>query len=331
MNTSSKLAIGFGVSCGVLIIILITVLVLITEKVNGGEMLKTAIAGAFNNKNKCNTPGVDCRFIQDTTVSVPTILTTSTAFSVPIASFGAQLTATLEAATMSGVDPKPLPNTQTLALISTAESKNICWIVQTAAADQIWIVFRGTETDQEWKSDFDTEQVTFFGTDDLVHRGFNTIYDMAKGPIRNVLASHTFSTLLICGHSLGAALSILCAADFIRTPFTGASDSNSNNLDIRTYVFAPPKVGNQSFVNTVSNSVGTVLKELNCVANQEDVVPTLPLSVEPNFSDPGNPSLYAQFPLHVFTENWGSLSLNHMLPVYIKNLSNLTQCSASHA
>ena len=319
MDTSTKLAIGFGISCGVLLTILIIVIIIIVRKLKSGNILKTAILTAFKNKNECDTPGVLCEFTPDTALLPPIIGLSRGIFSTSIARYGAELTTRLREATGNMMEPENLTSITTLGLINTVESKNICWITQNSDKSQTWIVFRGTHNAVEWERDFDTVQVPFFNNGDLVHRGFNNIYESIKTQIRDILNSIQSTTLIISGHSLGAALGILLTADLIRDPLVVRPS-------IRTYVFAPPKVGNTKFVNNVTNAIGATIMDFYCVANKHDIIPTLPLSVEPNFNDPENPNLYEQFALYTFSENWGSLLLNHSMPIYIKNIDNLNMC-----
>jgi len=305
------------------VILALSVTVIIIMGVIFGEEMKVAgiveggFKGAVNNDAMCHDPGVHCTFVPDPSVTPPPIDNPGHKYSVDTAAFGAQLVATLEAAKNSNKAPLPLPNTMQLALLSTNSDKNIAWVVQTTDLQQVWVVFRGTQTETEWKQDMDWKQAAWDDSGEaLVHHGFLNIYHQLKTPIRQaiVAAKITTGVLFITGHSLGAALSLLCAAD------TG---TDMVVPDTRVYIFAPPRTGNKAFMKLVQASK---LLELYCLGNHTDVVPTLPLAVTPNFTNYADPWMYAQFPLMMFYANWGSITYNHTMPCYIAHLNMVTLC-----
>jgi predicted lipase len=71
---------------------------------------------------------------------------------------------------------------------------------------------------------------------------------------------------LVTGHSLGAALALLCAADLKRSGVVGSG--------IKLYDYGSPRVGNRAFANYMYNLLGSgaVMR----VVHAKDAVPHLP-------------------------------------------------------
>jgi hypothetical protein len=295
------------------IIVIVIFGVVFGKEASMGKKVGGAFKGAVDNDAKCNNPGVICTF-QPTGAPPPLIAPNPNTYSPAEAAFAAQIIAVLEAALQNNVEPVQLDGTLKLALLSTPKNKNICWVLQSPGA--VWVAYRGTETLDEWKQDFDLKQTQWGGdTGMLVHSGFNGVYLDLKDDLAAVLKQHVTNetVLYVCGHSLGAALALLCTSDLQQNP-TATSD-------VRTYVFAPPRTGNPAFVNTtVAHSNGAI----HALANHADIVPDLPLPVEPNFQHYNSPWFYQQFPLLTFDVNWGSWILNHTLPVYIAHLDSVS-------
>jgi predicted lipase len=245
--------------------------------------------------------------------------------------------------------PTPF-NFQQLALLSTPEDSAIGWILSTGDAStqlaaaplfstsvvttstssqaQLWIVFRGTQTKHEWIQDFDWVQVPVHESAPsmLAHRGYVNIYNALKTQIQTALVQfygqYNDGAVIICGHSLGAGLALVCAHDFHRLVQCSALRTTmSIPLSLPfVYVLAPPRTGNRAFIDQLTT---TFAGNLWAIANDSDIVPTLPFAVQPNMTKGGVPWLYAQLPLQRFDVNWGSWDLNHMLPIYINYLKSI--------
>ena len=259
-------------------------------------------------------------------------------FSVSAAKFAAQLVSISEKAAANHV--KPESNREDISVLATLSGKsanknvNLGWVLKVeepqnvgeeTQRDQLWVVFRGTQTKPEWRQDFQMSQVKFSAeTETLVHQGFYAAYvEIQKELISTITtfyaeaaAQKRSTTLYITGHSLGAAVALLAVADLVKSlrPLI---------TDVRCYAFAAPRVGNNMFVNTVMDLSKSVLKEFAVFANSDDIVPSVPLAVQPNLDNPDTPWLYAQFPMNSFAANWGSWTHNHTLPVHIAYLNKL--------
>jgi triacylglycerol lipase len=329
--TYKQATIALAVTLGALLVLLVVVYEAVVKKrLASIKRIKDAIKTAADNDLMCDEPGVICDFEADRTVQPP--VPTEQGYSSVAAKFGAQLVAILEYANLDYENPVPLPNTTVLTMLNgindnkTSDPDNdrlqhIGWILKVDNMDEIWVVFRGTQTKPEWSIDFSLNQVGLGGDVAInVHEGFYNAYLELQSQIVDVLRTNmTPNTVVyVAGHSLGAALSVFCAANL-------ATSKDLPISDVRLYAFAPPKVGNQAFVDFVRNL--PPVKELNLIANDADIVPLMPLAVQPNTDNPDQPYYYAQFPLLTFNANWGSWVHNHVMPVYIAHLDLLSkQC-----
>lgn len=297
-----------------------------------------AIQSAADNANMCDTPGVQCDFQPDASVQAPSALDSK--YNVPTAKFAAQAVAVLEDAMLDFHTPAALPGTRIVAFFSGVNTnkeggkpsndrnKNIAWmLVPESSAQQVWLCFRGTQTKAEWQIDFTTNLVPWpeISSDPtfLVHQGFKEalleLVDDIVTELQPLVKAAPDIHVFVAGHSLGASLAALCTLYLLRSGYK----------NVHTYVFAPPRTGNSTFVQHVLQYTQSgQLVEFNAIANVADLIPQLPLSVQPNLDMPSEPLLYAQFPLYMFQDNWGSWVHNHVMPVYIANLANVSFVNA---
>jgi hypothetical protein len=161
------------------------------------------------------------------------------------------------------------------------------------------IAFTGTEFISEWQSDIEFEQVAptslnGYKTGVLIHQGFYDIYIAIRDQLWNWWNNNQswVKTLYITGHSLGGALSTICAYDFAEV-FLNRDCNISNGCNSHTctpdipndcndpcisvnlpihYSFAAPRSGNPTYAREFYKRLPTSLR----IVNTEDVVPTLP-------------------------------------------------------
>lgn len=164
-----------------------------------------------------------------------------------------------------------------------------------------WAVFSftGTFYISEWQSDIDYVQVAPTKLNNyqdgvLVHRGFYNIYLSIRDKIWNWFNDNPWvENIFITGHSLGGALSTLCAYDF----------ATSNPIH---YSFAAPRSGNSIYANIFNEILPTSIR----VNNTEDIIPALPPSDFNGYN-------YCHTAQNVpFTVSLDSLSANHSMAYF---------------
>ena len=202
------------------------------------------------------------------------------------------------------------------------------------------VAFRGTVTPAEWLDDLRERLVpasappppgpsrrppseTVPASDALgaaagevpgaVHAGFACLYGRMAACLHALvdgwLAAHAADggTVLVTGHSLGAALATLCAADLA-----------ARGAPVACYTFASPRVGNRTFAAWLGRVA--LPGRLFRVFNTEDLIPTLPMATGRTLYE------HAGAPL-AFTDNAGSLEENHALATYYPNAPRCDACA----
>lgn len=132
----------------------------------------------------------------------------------------------------------------------------------------IVVAYRGTSDVANWLSDLNLVKTSYPYCDGCeVHKGF---YDAEQGVITNVLnqvkelkSAYPSYTILVTGHSLGAALATLTAVDILMTI----------SQDVRLFNFGSPRVGNTAFAEWASAKI----QDRNRVTHHKDTVPHCPL------------------------------------------------------
>jgi hypothetical protein len=131
-----------------------------------------------------------------------------------------------------------------------------------------YIVIRGTQTPLEWFDDAAIHPTPFRNGWGNTTAGFLSIHEQIFPAILKVIEGQrtNIQKLFVTGHSLGAALAKLAAADLI---FSGAAAVKPT-----LYTFSGPRVGDAIFATKFKEQGLTAWR----VFNTEDIVPTLPLS-----------------------------------------------------
>lgn len=128
---------------------------------------------------------------------------------------------------------------------------------------QIVIAYRGSHSVLNWLGNVDFKKVPFLCSGCEVHQGFLSSWTSTKTAVTNAVnaafkANPGFS-IVATGHSLGAAIATLAAADL-----------RSQGKKVSLYTYGSPEVGNVAFATSVSNSGPTFR-----VTHQKDAVPYL--------------------------------------------------------
>jgi len=171
----------------------------------------------------------------------------------------------------------------------------------------MWISLKGTTTVEEWTQDLQYHQVSL-ENGVMIHEGFDTICNSILDTVKNSITKHNPSNIVITGHSLGAAIATVLGYHL-----------NNPSINLQVYTFASPRVGNKKFCEAVS------LFKLFRYVNTCDIIPTLPPSVSPNFTNTNQPYIYTDCGTMIpFTKNWNSLLNNHMMGIYTVGIKNLS-------
>ncbi len=137
--------------------------------------------------------------------------------------------------------------------------------------ETLWITFRGSDSHLDWKHNltFWRKCIPYDNTDPeiRVHTGF--LEDYKACGVRDVILKEITEDIRfvkITGHSLGAALSVLCAVDV---------QYNRPETDIEVILFGCPRVGNKAFVKSYNKRVDKTVR----VENGNDVVTKVPPAI----------------------------------------------------
>lgn len=108
----------------------------------------------------------------------------------------------------------------------------------------IYVVFRGTSSKKDAQNDVSIDKVPFINEGDKVHIGFLSSWDSVKDIIfKNIDKMSGYNKIVVCGHSLGAAVATLCAYNL----------SHVYDTPIECCTIGSPRVGNKTFKNNYDN------------------------------------------------------------------------------
>lgn len=130
------------------------------------------------------------------------------------------------------------------------------------------ICFRGSSDLKDLKTDLG---IGFYRTDNelQIHNGFNNSWEKIKPKLVPVLNHCNYDKpFVICGHSLGGALGLLCAAylsEFIK--------------DIEVCTFGCPRVGRGKFNRLINERIKYQGLVIISIENNGDFVPRIPCRV----------------------------------------------------
>jgi len=144
----------------------------------------------------------------------------------------------------------------------------------TADPSQYAIVFRGTQSDLDWISDFEfwMNPFTEIPNGGQVEHGFLAVYRTLNGVVPGATARRALATMVgdipngasvtVTGHSLGGALAVLHAAVLCSQGISG----------VMITTFAAPMAGDRQFSTTFMTLVPNSVR----IYNIPDIVPDLP-------------------------------------------------------
>lgn len=131
------------------------------------------------------------------------------------------------------------------------------------------VVFRGTDFNEvsDWMANLGTGTTeTEHGT---VHRGFYFAYESMKRQIEDILKDRDTTHLWITGHSLGGALALTCAYDFV--------SASSHAID-GVITFGQPMIAKQELAAYLDT---LLVRKYARFVNRDDIVPRVPPNYEP--------------------------------------------------
>lgn len=134
----------------------------------------------------------------------------------------------------------------------------------------IYVVFRGSESLQNWIDDLSVELTTYPApgcSNCNVHQGFyqaeQSCFQNVASQVKSLRAKYPSYQIVVTGHSLGAALSVLVSADLI----------NGGIGNVRMFNFGSPRV----FDTNGANYYNSLIKDRNRVTHHKDMVPHSPM------------------------------------------------------
>lgn len=174
--------------------------------------------------------------------------------------------------------------------------------------NNVYLVFRGTQTATEWINNLNIKMEAFKEADlGNIHEGFLKSYKDFRNDLLTAISKIDKSRkLYITGHSLGGAFACLAAADIRKSNIRPVT---------AVYTFGSPRVGDKIFA-----------QEFNClfpnnsfrIANTADVVTEIPFSA-PIAGIFGGYFTHVNTPV-LFTEQLEDIEDNHSMNKYVDYL-----------
>jgi len=165
-----------------------------------------------------------------------------------------------------------LPNLPPVDVAVVVESNGIYGTFGYVGNSQNSIVigYRGSESISNWIHDLDFFMTPYPGVPSVsVHEGFLSAYLQVQQTVQNTVRAlrnkYPSMPILITGHSLGAALSVLCAFDLVTSGIVPSSMISVVNI-------GEPRVGDLAFATAFNNAIGSATR----IVNQRDLVPHVP-------------------------------------------------------
>ncbi|MHB0958299.1 MAG: lipase family protein [Pirellulaceae bacterium] len=135
-----------------------------------------------------------------------------------------------------------------------------------SGGDVTVVAFRGTDFAElsDWIANFRaTDADTPHGA---IHSGFNDAYASMKPQIAQILAERNTTHLWVTGHSLGGAIAVVCAYDFVK--------SGKHKID-GIMTFGQPRVAREELAGYIDH---ILIGRFARFVNGDDLVPKIPSS-----------------------------------------------------
>lgn len=167
--------------------------------------------------------------------------------------------------------PSPAESFKMLSIIDDSRSDTQGFVGVNIGTKQIFVVFRGSESIQDWFNDLDRVMTLYYNdkttcTNCSVHAGLYKAYSLARSVIWTAMeaARSTYPSyeIVVTGHSLGAAV-----ATFLSLEMYEYGISN------RMFNYGSPRIGDTNFAIYAS----TKMTDHNRITHHKDMVPHTPL------------------------------------------------------
>ena len=156
-----------------------------------------------------------------------------------------------------------------IAVIDDAPTGVQCFVRQQGSS--LLICFRGSDSKKDWMTNlaFCKKVIPYNNPSSKVrvHSGFINAYKslQVRGRLQQ-LVSPDIRKVMICGHSYGAALAVLCAVDL---------QYHFPSKDYEVFLFGCPRVGNRAFQKAYDQRVFKTLR----IENGNDIVTKIPFAL----------------------------------------------------
>eukprot|EP00602_Paraphysomonas_sp_CaronLab_P007640 CAMPEP_0185024244 /NCGR_PEP_ID=MMETSP1103-20130426/7239_1 /TAXON_ID=36769 /ORGANISM="Paraphysomonas bandaiensis, Strain Caron Lab Isolate" /LENGTH=255 /DNA_ID=CAMNT_0027557163 /DNA_START=94 /DNA_END=861 /DNA_ORIENTATION=+ len=142
------------------------------------------------------------------------------------------------------------------------------YVGYTSSQEAIYVSFRGSSSIQNWADNLDVRLTTYPSCSKCeVHEGFyqaeQSCFPGVLDQVRQLKEKFPSYTVIVTGHSLGAALATLTATDLV----------NSGISPVRMFNFGSPRVGNDELSVYLSDTV----PDHSRVTHHKDMVVHIPM------------------------------------------------------
>lgn len=142
------------------------------------------------------------------------------------------------------------------------DTETFGFVARRTDSGDAFVAFRGTESVQDWLMNVEVRQVPQQNGWGSAEAGFADVYDQCARVIRAAVQAAGTGRLYVTGHSLGAAVATLCAADL----------TASLGVHPTLYTFASPRAGDPVFAARFNAECPSAWR----IVNTEDVITTVP-------------------------------------------------------
>ena len=155
-----------------------------------------------------------------------------------------------------------------ISAIYGEDTDTTVYIIHETLNNNIFVVWRGTESIRDWMTDASIRKVKAFDNCKLkVHGGFYDCYSEVRARLLSALNRHhtnlKANLIITTGHSLGGALATISAYDI---------KYNFPLLDLYSFTYGSPRVGNNHFKTEYNKLIPNTYRFVHDV----DVVPRVP-------------------------------------------------------